>query len=159
MFVHLYSQSACWSFPASGITVRIIVSMAVTVRQLKKTVFTYYMETEEFTTTTSSQPSKLFTRPYERWACLGVFVFMYVRCLNTPIVYFFRLCECSYSTLFLCSSKHGLGLVGLVHCSYQEKLALKCRTPYKKEEIKDIHIICINTELQADAPTAKINLL
>ncbi len=78
VFVHFHSQSACWSFRASGIIVRITASMAVTVRPLRKTASSSCMATEGFTMTTNSLPSEPCTRPYERWACRGVFVEVYV---------------------------------------------------------------------------------
>lgn len=64
-----FFQSFCWSFLATGITVLITASTAVTVPLLKKKASTYCMETEGFSTMANNLLSEQFTRPFERWAC------------------------------------------------------------------------------------------
>lgn len=118
LFVHLHSQSACWSSRASGIIVQTTVSMAVIVHQQKKMASTYCMETEGFTTTTNSLRSGLFMRPYERWVCMFVFFECSYIGVNSATV-------CN-TGLFISRSKHGR-----IYALFRpEKSAVKYRTLY-----------------------------
>lgn len=101
--------------------------MAVIAYQLKKKASTYCMETEGFTTITNSLPSGLFMRPYERWAFLGVFVLVYVRCLKAYV-----------------RPKHGFDTVGFVHRSDLRKKNCKIQNSLHKIKKKTRTLLTLN---------------
>lgn len=122
---HFHLQRCCWSFRASGIIVRIIASMGVTVLQLRRTASTCCMGTGGFTTTTSSPPSEQFTRPYERWVCLGVSAklectFPYLAPVNSIFIISLLLFPSGYSSMLQVG--YGLDTAGFKHCCAVHKI-------------------------------------